>query len=133
MGEEYLSEERTEPFSESEIHLRLQRSVQVEESFESIEDDTVPLDDLIVDDHHHKQGIRILVRPLTRSRSVSPGTENCEWLALRAEVTDSQRPKSRVLAVTQTSKDINFSLRIPGETGVDETRPPLWCELYYDP
>ncbi|KAK9418857.1 putative Kinase-like domain-containing protein [Seiridium unicorne] len=133
MGEEYPSEERTEPFSESEIHLRLQRSVQVDESFESVEDDTVPLDDLIIDDKHHKQGIRILVRPLTRSRSVSPGSDNCEWLALRAEVADAQQPKSRVLAVTQTSKDINFSLRIPGETGVDETRPPIWCELYYDP
>ncbi|KAH6651471.1 kinase-like domain-containing protein [Truncatella angustata] len=133
MGEEYPSEEKTEPFSESEVLLRLQRRVHVEESFESIEDDTVPLDDLIIDDNHHKQGIRILVRPLTRSRSVSPGSDNCEWLALRAEVADAQRPKSRVLAVTQTSKDINFSLRVPGETGAEETRPPIWCELYYDP
>jgi hypothetical protein len=133
MGEEYPSEERTEPFSESEMHLRLERSVQIPESFESFEDDTVPLDDLIIDDRHHKQGIRILVRPLTRTRSVSPGSDNCEWLALRAEVTDNQRPKSRVLAVTQTSKDINFALRIPGESSVDEKRPPIWCELYYDP
>ncbi|KAI1843595.1 hypothetical protein JX266_010228 [Neoarthrinium moseri] len=133
MVEEYPSEERTEPFSQSEINLRLQKSVRVEESFDSVQDDTVPLDHLVIDDQHHKQGIRILVRPLTRSRSVSPGSDNCEWLALRAEVADPQRPKSRVLAVTQTSKDINFSLRIPGETGVEETRPPLWCELYYDP
>lgn len=132
MGEEYPSEEKTEPFSESELLLRMQRNIQVEESFGSIEDDTVPLDDLIIDDKKH-HNLRILVRPLTRSRSVSPGSENCEWLALRAEVADASRPKSRVLAVTQTSKDINFSLRIPGETGVDETRPPLWCELYYDP
>lgn len=133
MGDEYPSEERTEPFSESELHLRLSRNVEVSESFESFEDDTVPLDDLIIDDDHHQQGIRILVRPLTRTRSVSPGSDNCEWLALRAEVADAQRPKSKVLAVTQTSKDINFSLRIPGETGLDETRPPIWCELYYDP
>lgn len=133
MGEDYYSEERTEPFSQSEINIRLQKSIRMEESFESIEDDTVPLDNLVVDDHHHKQGIRILVRPLTRSRSVSPGSDNCEWLALRAEVATGQQPKSRVLAVTQTSKDINFSLRIPGESGDDETRPPLWCELYYDP
>lgn len=133
MAEEYSSEERTEPFSESEMLTRLQRSVDVQRSFESFEDDTVPLDDLIIDDDHHQQGIRILVRPLTRARSVSPGSDNCEWLALRAEVADAQRSKSRVLAVTQTSKDINFSLRIPGETGVDETRPPIWCELYYDP
>ncbi|KAH8681856.1 kinase-like domain-containing protein [Xylariales sp. PMI_506] len=125
--------EKTEPFSQSEIDRRFRKAVQVEESFESVDDDSVPLDDLIVDDHHHQKGIRILVRPLTRSRSVSPGSENCEWLALRAEVAASQPPKSRVLAVTQTSKDINFSLRIPAETGEDETRPPLWCELYYDP
>ncbi|ETS84544.1 hypothetical protein PFICI_02569 [Pestalotiopsis fici W106-1] len=133
MGDEYPSEERTEPFSESEMLLRLSRNVEVSKSFESFEDDTVPLDDLIIDDNHHQQGIRILVRPLTRTRSVSPGSDNCEWLALRAEVADAQRPKSKVLAVTQTSKDINFSLRIPGETGLDETRPPIWCELYYDP
>jgi hypothetical protein len=132
MGEEYYSEERTEPFSESEINLRLQRSYQVE-SFDSVEDDNIPLDDLVIEDNHHKQGIRILVRPLTRSRSLSPGNDNCEWLALRAEVADPQSPKSRVLAVTQTSKDINFSLRIPGEVGLDDNRPPLWCELYYDP
>ncbi|KAI0127093.1 kinase-like domain-containing protein [Xylariales sp. AK1849] len=133
MVEEFASEERTEPFSQSEINIRLQKSIRVEESFDSVVDDTVPLDNLVIDDQHHKQGIRILVRPLTRSRSVSPGSDNCEWLALRAEVATPQQPKSRVLAVTQTSKDINFSLRIPGETAVDETRPPLWCELYPDP
>lgn len=133
MGEEYPSEEKTEPISDSELLSRMQSSIRVEESFGSIEDDTVPLDDLIIDDDKKHHNLRILVRPLTRSRSVSPGSENCEWLALRAEVADASRPKSRVLAVTQTSKDINFSLRIPGETVVDETRPPLWCELYYDP
>lgn len=132
MGEENYSEERTLPFSESEISLRLQQSYRVE-NLDNSEADNIPLDSLVIDDNHHKKGIRILVRPLTRSRSVSPGNDNCEWLALRAEVADAQRPKSRVLAVTQTSKDINFSLRIPGEAGVDESRPPLWCELYYDP
>ncbi|ORY55875.1 serine/threonine protein kinase-like protein [Pseudomassariella vexata] len=136
MGEDFCSEERTEPFSQSEINMRLQKSIRVEEELASAESDTVPLDKLVIDEQHHQQGIRILVRPLTRSRSVSPGSDNCEWLALRAEVATRngpQQPSTKVLAVTQTSKDINFSLRIPGETGVDETRPPLWCELYYDP
>lgn len=133
MGEDLYSEEKTEPFSQSEFDLRLQKSLRVEQGNESTDDDAIPLDNLVIDDQHHKQGIRILVRPLTRSRSVSPGNENCEWLALRAEVAPPQQPKAKVLAVTQTSKDINFSLRIPGETGLDETRPPLWCELYYDP
>ncbi|RYO75991.1 hypothetical protein DL766_005391 [Monosporascus sp. MC13-8B] len=131
-AEVFSSEERTEPFTAEELNSRLHRSIHVEDFGEAYHD-TVPLDDLVVDEDHHKQGIRILVRPLTRSRSVSPGNDNCQWLALRAEVADPQQPKTKVLAVTQTSKDINFSIRIPGEHGEDESRPPLWCELYYDP
>ncbi|RYP66735.1 hypothetical protein DL770_008753 [Monosporascus sp. CRB-9-2] len=131
-AEVFSSEERTEPFTAEELNSRLHRSIHVEDFGEGYHD-TVPLDDLVVDEDHHKQGIRILVRPLTRSRSVSPGNDNCQWLALRAEVADPQQPKTKVLAVTQTSKDINFSIRIPGEHGEDESRPPLWCELYYDP
>lgn len=133
MGEYYYSEERTEPFSQAEIDSRLKNSIRVPDDLGSSEDDSIPLDKLIIDDKHRKEGIRILVRPLTRSRSVSPGSDNCKWLALRAEVAAAEKPETRVLAVTQTSKDINFALRIPGESGVDETRPPIWCELYYDP
>ncbi|KAI0000245.1 kinase-like protein [Xylariaceae sp. FL0662B] len=130
MSEAFPSEERTEPFTAEELQQRLSKNIQIVE-MEDAHDDTVPLDNLVIDENHHKQGIRILVRPLTRSRSVSPGNDNCQWLALRAEVADPLQPRSRVLAVTQTSKDINFSIRIPG--GEDENRPPLWCELYYDP
>ncbi|KAI1076225.1 mitogen-activated protein kinase [Whalleya microplaca] len=130
MSESFLSEERTEPFTAEELQERLNRNTQIVE-MDDAHDDTVPLDNLVIDENHHKQGIRILVRPLTRSRSVSPGNDNCQWLALRAEVADPQQPRSKVLAVTQTSKDINFSIRIPG--GEVENRPPVWCELYYDP
>jgi serine/threonine protein kinase len=132
---ENISEERTEPFSQSEIDARL-RSIRVVEPADpsAASQDAVPLHKLQVEDHHRKQGIRILVRPLTRSRSVSPGNDNCQWLALRAEVASQEQPQHKVLAVTQTSKDIKFSVRIPGETlDVDLARPPLWCELYYDP
>ncbi|OLN81867.1 Calcium/calmodulin-dependent protein kinase type 1 [Colletotrichum chlorophyti] len=133
-GSEEPSEEKTEPFSQSEIDARL-RSIRVEEPLDLPQADVVPLDKLRVEDHHHKQGIRILVRPLTRSRSVSPGNyDNCQWLALRAEVASEQEPQHKVLAVSQTSRDIKFSVRIPPERLDDNTpRPPLWCELYYDP
>ncbi|KAK1999897.1 kinase-like protein [Colletotrichum falcatum] len=132
-GSEEPSEEKTEPFSQTEIDARM-RSIRVEEPFEPVQADPVPLDKLRVEEHHHKQGIRILVRPLTRSRSVSPGNYNCQWLALRAEVASEQEPQHKVLAVSQTSRDIKFSVRIPPERLDDDTpRPPLWCELYYDP
>lgn len=130
MAEVFPSEEKTEPFTPEELEQRLHSSIQVDEVGDA-RIDTVPLDDLVIEEDHHKQGIRILVRPLTRNRSVSPGNENVQWLALRAEVADPSQPKSRVLAVTQTSKDINFSIRIP--QGEGERRPPIWCELYYDP
>ncbi|KAL7620860.1 hypothetical protein AAE478_009858 [Parahypoxylon ruwenzoriense] len=130
MADVFPSEEKTEPFTAEELQARLCESIQVDE-FDDAHHDTIPLDDLVVEEDHHKQGIRILVRPLTRNRSVSPGNENVQWLALRAELADPQQPRSKVLAVTQTSRDINFSIRIP--QGDDENRPPLWCELYYDP
>jgi hypothetical protein len=129
-AEVYPSEEKTEPFTPEELHLRLGKSIEVDELEDALHDN-IPLDKLVIDEHYHKQGLRILVRPLTRSRSVSPGNDNCQWLALRAEVGDPNQPKSKVLAVTQSSKDINFSIRIP--QAEDEDRPPLWCELYYDP
>ncbi|KAI0158245.1 mitogen-activated protein kinase [Xylariaceae sp. FL1272] len=130
MTEVFPSEEKTEPFTPEELSVRLGNSIQVDEIGDA-HLDNIPLDSLVLDDTHHKQGIRILVRPLTRSRSVSPGNDNCQWLAFRAEVSDPSQPKSKVLAVTQTSKDINFSIRIPQTEG--EKHPPLWCELYYDP
>ncbi|KAI1384296.1 kinase-like protein [Hypoxylon trugodes] len=130
MAEVFPSEEKTEPFTTEELQQRLQGSIQVD-SIEEEHHDTIPLDALVIEEDHHKQGIRILVRPLTRNRSVSPGNDNVQWLALRAEVADPSQPRSKVLAVTQTSKDINFSIRIP--QGDDENRPPIWCELYYDP
>ncbi|QPG95113.1 hypothetical protein C2857_007691 [Epichloe festucae Fl1] len=132
---EDVSEERTEPFSQSEIDARF-KGIRVEEPSAVSSDEHVPLDVLQLEDHHHRQGIRILVRPLTKlnsARSVSPGSDNCQWLALRAEVASSEQPEHKVLAVTQTSKDIKFSVRIPGESQDDSPRPPLWCELYYDP
>lgn len=129
---EACSEERTEPFSQSDIDARL-RNLQAEALLESTYDASVPLNKLRIEDHHRQQGIRILVRPLTRSRSVSPGSDNCQWLALRAEVASQEPPQQQVLAVTQTDKDINFSMRIPAEADDDKPRPPLWCELYYDP
>ncbi|CAM1504418.1 Fc.00g020090.m01.CDS01 [Cosmosporella sp. VM-42] len=132
---EESSEDRTEPFSQSEIDSRF-KGIRVEESVSMADSGAVPLDILQVEDHHHKQGIRILVRPLTKfpnSRSVSPGSDSCQWLALRAEVASSDQPEHKVLAVTQTSKDIKFSVRIPGEVQDESPRPPLWCELYYDP
>lgn len=89
----------------------------------------VHLDNLIVP---KDKDIRILFRPLTRARSVSPGNlDNAEWLQLTAEVAEPNQPEQKVLAVTQTNRDIKFSVRIPGERL--ENRPPLWCELYYDP
>ncbi|RYC63857.1 hypothetical protein CHU98_g2331 [Xylaria longipes] len=129
-AEVYPSEEKTEPFTAEELQLRLGNSIEVDDLGDA-QHDHIPLDQLVIDEDHHKKGLRILVRPLTRSRSVSPGNDNCQWLALRAEVGNPNQPKSKVLAVTQTSKDINFSIRIP--QAEDEDRPPLWCELYYDP
>ncbi|PHH86667.1 hypothetical protein CDD83_9916 [Cordyceps sp. RAO-2017] len=132
---EGASEERTEPFSQAELDARV-RGIRVDEPASLPDHGAVPLDILQVEDHHHRQGIRILVRPLTKLpgvRSVSPGSDNCQWLALRAEVASSEEPEHKVLAVTQTPKDIKFSVRIPGESRDQSSRPPLWCELYYDP
>ena len=130
---EYV-EEKTEPFSQSEIEARrLQKSMRLDEMNAGVTS-SVPLDTLVVPPD---KDIRILVRPLTRSRSVSPGSQdNCEWLALHAEVAEKDQPQHKVLAVTQTSRDIKFSVRIPTDRsgeGSSTPRPPLWCELYYDP
>ncbi|KAI1119015.1 mitogen-activated protein kinase [Nemania sp. NC0429] len=128
--EVYPSEEKTEPFTAEELQLRLGRSIEVDEPCDT-QHHHIALDQLVIDEDHRRNGLRILVRPLTRSRSVSPGNDNCQWLAMRAEVGNPSQPKIKVLAVTQTSQDINFSIRIPQAENDD--RPPLWCELYYDP
>ncbi|KFH43367.1 Serine/threonine-protein kinase-like protein [Hapsidospora chrysogenum ATCC 11550] len=131
-----VSEERTEPISQSEMDARI-KSMRMHEPEFPLDDRMVPLDVLQLEEHHHRQNIRLLVRPLTKlhnTRSVSPdGSDNCQWLALRAEVASADQPEYKVLAVTQTSKDIKFSVRIPGESQHEFPRPPLWCELYYDP
>lgn len=132
--------EKTEPFSQSEFDARMQSMRVQQESFRSEDTSHIHLDELVVPPD---KDIRTLVRPL-RARSVSPGNlDNCEWLALHAEVASPEgvdKPQHRVMAVTQTSKDIKFSVRIPGSspgaygTRHDETlAPTLWCELYYDP
>ncbi|KAL5869367.1 hypothetical protein ACKVWC_010113 [Pyricularia oryzae] len=134
--------EKTEPFSQSEFDARMQSMrVQQDESFRSQDSSLVHLDELVVPPD---KDIRTLVRPL-RARSVSPGNlDNCEWLALHAEVASPEgvdKPQHRVMAVTQTSRDIKFSVRIPGSSpglygcqqGDEASAPTLWCELYYDP
>ncbi|KAK0631348.1 kinase-like domain-containing protein [Immersiella caudata] len=125
-----VSEEKTEPFSQSEIEMRLQnaRHGQLGDSTSS----TVSLDKLVVPPD---EDIRILMRPLTRDRSVSPGNQEvCRWLALHAEVAEEEQSEHKVLAVTQTARDISFSVRIPGAWAEHSSpSPPLWCELYYDP
>lgn len=124
-GFSQASEQKTQPFSQSEIQARLARSRMEEDRSMS---STVPLDNLVVP---QDRDIRILMRPLARGRSVSPGNhENCEWLALHAEVTDGGDDTNHsVLAVTQTHRDIKFSVRVPGQRRNDE----LWCELYFVP
>lgn len=125
------TEEETEPYPQSEIDARMRIYQEAREIQQAIAtaNQAVHLDDLVVP---QDKDIRILFRPLTRARSVSPGNfDNAEWLQLTAEVTEPNLPEQKVLAVTQTSRDIKFSVRIPGESL--ENRPPLWCELYYDP
>ncbi|KAM3549373.1 hypothetical protein MY1884_008767 [Beauveria asiatica] len=134
---EEATEERTEPFSQSELDARV-RNVDVGTPSPGLDDEHVPLDVLLLEDHHHRQNIRLLVRPLAELPNtipVAPPGDNCRWLALRAEVAAPEQPSHRVLAVTQTARDIKFSVRIPAD--VEEVdalaRPELWCELYFDP
>ncbi|KAK3497891.1 kinase-like protein [Neurospora hispaniola] len=113
--------EKTEAFSQSEILARFRDDRREREELQLALTSTVSLDSLVIPPD---EDIRILFRP-PRGRPVSPGSlENCRWLALRAEVAGKDQAQHKVLAVTQTSRDIKFSVRIPGM---------LWCELYYDP
>lgn len=125
-----VSEEKTEPFSQTEIEARLHRARM--EEFNVVNDSTVPLDKLVVPPN---QDIRILIRPLAPERSISPGEKNCRWLALHASVAEedgdgAHESTHKVLAVRQTSRDVNFTLTLR-----DQQRPhlTLCCDLYYDP
>ncbi|KAF3764266.1 hypothetical protein M406DRAFT_291319 [Cryphonectria parasitica EP155] len=128
---EVTTVESTEPCSQSEIDARMKSFWEERQMHEAAAaaHSAVHLDDLVVPED---KDIRILVRPLTRARSVSPGNlDNCEWLQLTAEVAEPNQPEQKVLAVTQTERTVKFSVRMPGESL--ENRPPLWCELYFDP
>lgn len=132
---EEATEERTEPFSQTEIDARV-RSDPVETPSPVPEDEHVPLDVLLLEDHHHRQNIRLLVRPLADlpgAYPVAPSGDNCRWLALRAEVASADQPSHKVLAVTQTARDIKFSVKVPRDAKGSSARPSLWCELYFDP
>lgn len=133
---EEATEERTEPFSQTELDARV-RSVPVESTpSPGPDNEHVPLDVLLLEDHHHRQNIRLLVRPLADLPSaypVAPSSDNCRWLALRAEIASAEQPSHKVLAVTQTARDIKFSVRIPSDSKDALARPSLWCELYFDP
>ncbi|OAA62158.1 Protein kinase-like domain protein [Cordyceps fumosorosea ARSEF 2679] len=134
---EEATEERTEPFSQSELDARI-RAVDVSASGPSPDQEHVPLDVLLLEDHHHRQNIRLLVRPFAELPSLpaAPSSGNCRWLALRAEIASSDQPSHKVLAVQQTARDIKFSVRVPASV-IDPADtlicPSLWCELYFDP
>jgi hypothetical protein len=117
-----LSEDRTEPFSQTEIQARLHRSRM--EEFNAI-NTAVPLDKLAVpaDDD-----IRILMRPLARDRTVRED-RNVVPVSLHAEVAEVETPQ-QVLAVRQTARDISFTVSIPDYRNPDRR---LACILYYDP
>lgn len=117
----------TEPFSQSEIEARA-RTAALEAAVTDEEHNAIPLDELVIEDSHYKQGIRILFRShgdLVGARAVAPAGESCQWIHLSDGVQEH-----RVLAVTQTSRDTKVALRIPGEVRERSLRP---CELYYDP
>ncbi|KAH8174579.1 protein kinase domain-containing protein [Sarocladium implicatum] len=117
----------TEPFSQSEIEARARTAAL--DAAETVPDfNAVPLDELLIEDSHYQEGIRILFRShgdLVGARAVAPAGESCQWIRLTDGVQEH-----RVLAVTQTSRDTKVALRIPGEVRDRLVRP---CELYYDP
>lgn len=128
------SEEKTEPFSQSEIDARLRRRNPPDVDWlDDPEASAVHLDLLTVEDHHLEAGVRLLIRPLVRVPSVSPGYENCQWLVFNTDAASDERHHS-ALAITQTATDVKFPLRIqPDYSDQGPHRPPVWCELYYDP
>lgn len=120
--EPYTEGSATEPFSQSELEARAGMH-HVPHQEPTPEPQAVPLDELIIEDAHYRQGVRILFRShdnVTGARAVVPGGESCQWIYLRDETQEH-----RVLAVTQTSRDTKVALRTS-----HSSRP---CELYYDP
>lgn len=129
------SEEKTEPFSQSEIDARLRRrNPPTVDWLNDPEASAIHLDLLRVEDHHLESGVRLLVRPLVRVPSVSPGYENCRWVVFNIDGGAEEDRHQGALAITQTSKDVKFPLRIqPDYSDQGPQRPHVWCELYYDP
>lgn len=129
------TEEKTEPFSQSEIDARLRRRNPPDVDWSSDADaSAVHLDLLKVEDHHLEAGVRLLVRPLVRVPSVSPGYENCQWMVFSTDSGSEEERRHGALAITQTSTDVKFPLRIqPDYSDQGPQRPHVWCELYYDP
>lgn len=144
----YYETEKTEPYNTSEYLKELAEKQKPPPNSPNALGTTMTnfhLDEAVVP---ADKDIRLLVRPLT-SRQVSPGrSDSYEWLTLRSERSDAAAaandsdsdgpdyitaPVETVLAVTQTSKDISFTVRMPGETDSEGTAiPPLFCELYYE-
>lgn len=129
------SEEKTEPFSQSEIEARLRRrNLPDVDWLDDPEASAIHLDHLKVEDYHLEEGLRLLLRPLVRVPSVSPGYENCKWLVFETDSASEKERHHSALAIIQTSTDVKFPLRIqPESSGHGPHRPHLWCELYYDP
>ncbi|CAI4218545.1 unnamed protein product [Parascedosporium putredinis] len=106
---EACSQEKTEPFSQTEINARLKRkNLDFDDWFDDLDASHIHLDLLKVEDHHHDAGVRLLVRPLTRIPSVSPSSENCQWQQFLVDVESQDQQHHSAFAVTQTAKDVKF-------------------------
>ncbi|KAK3897217.1 kinase-like domain-containing protein [Staphylotrichum tortipilum] len=113
-----LSEDKTEPFSQTEIQARLERSRREELPTTA---SAIPLDSFVVPPDEH---IRILLRPLAPGRALRehPSVRQIDLLA--ADGTDGEdAAPHKVLAVRQTAQDVNFPVQIS----------KVRCHLYYDP
>lgn len=131
---EACSQEKTEPFSQTEINARLKRkNLDFDDWFDDLDASHIHLDLLKVEDHHHDAGVRLLVRPLTRIPSVSPSSENCQWQQFLVDVESQDQQHHSAFAVTQTAKDVKFIVCIPGDNSGPKPRPLMWCDMYYDP
>jgi len=118
------SEQKTEPFSQTEIQARLNRSRYEELQMLS---STVPLDDLHLPANSHD--IRILLRPLAKNRSLSPG-QNSLWMMLRTEAAGPDEASHKVLAVRQTHRNICFPVMMQNQ---QHPGRDLSFDLYFDP
>ncbi len=114
-----LSEDKTEPFSQTEILARLERSRRDELTVTT--SSAIPLDRFAVPPNEH---IRILLRPLAQGRAIldHPNVERVDLLAAAAEGEDAATPH-KVLAVRQTHLDAKFNVQTAA----------VRCWLYYNP